>query len=230
MSAARFVAVVGPGGIGKTRVAIEACIRLMEKPGPRVSFVDFAPLSAGEFVASAVAAALAADDAGQVSPVEKIVQSLRQGRTLLVLDSCEHVLDDAAELSEELLRAVPDLSILATSREPLLVEGEVTVRLDGLGGPEGPSDPMALEEALAYPAVELFVERAVAGDDKLSFANSDARCWPRSADVSTAFRLPSNWRRRALPRWGFTGLGPSSRPIQHNFGGTPDRAYRGIAR
>ena len=181
LSAARFVAVVGPGGIGKTRVAIEVCVRLMEEHGPRICFVDFAPLSAGEFVASAVAAALAADDEAKSGPVERIVQSLRQGRTLLVLDSCEHVLDDAAELSEDLLRAVPDLSILATSREPLLVEGEVTVRLEGLGGPEGPSDPVALEEALAYPAVELFVERAAAGDDKLSFADSDV---PMLAEIS----------------------------------------------
>jgi len=174
LSARRFVSVVGPGGIGKTRVAIEACVRLIEEGYPRICFVDLAPLSSGEFVASAVATALLVDDVAKTVPIEKIVRALRRNRTLLVLDNCEHVLDAAAELSEGLLRAVPDLRILATSREPLLVDGEVTVRLAGLGGPEDHAGPITLQEALVFPAIQLFAERAAAGADKLSFDDSDA--------------------------------------------------------
>lgn len=174
LSARRFVSVVGPGGIGKTRVAIEACVRLIDEGRPRFCFVDLAPLSSGEFVPSAVATALLVDDEAKTAPIEKIVRALRRGRTLLALDNCEHVLDAVAALSEGLLRAAPDLRILATSREPLLVDGEVTVRLAGLGGPADRSGPITLQQALAFPAIQLFAERAAAGADKLSFADSDA--------------------------------------------------------
>ena len=120
--AGRFVSVVGPGGIGKTRVAIEACVRLIEEGHPRIRFVDLAPLSSGEFVASAVATALQVDDEAKYAPIETSVIALQRIRTLLVLDNCDHVLDAAAELSEKLLRAVADVRILATSCEPLLVD------------------------------------------------------------------------------------------------------------
>jgi predicted ATPase len=149
-------------------------VRLIEESYPRICFVDLAPLSSGEFVASAVASALLVDDEAETAPIEKIVRSLRRNHHLLVLDNCEHVLDAAAELSEGLLRAVPDLRILATSREPLLVDGEVTVRLAGLGGPEDHAGPITLREALVFPAIQLFAERATAGADKLSFDDSDA--------------------------------------------------------
>lgn len=175
----RFVSVVGPGGIGKTRVAIEACTQWIEacrqwvEDGePRICFVDLAPLSSGEFVASAVATTLLVGDEAKAVPMEKIVQAFRRSPCLLVLDNCEHVLDAAAELVEGLLRAVPHLRILATSREPLLVDGEVTVRLTGLGGPEDDKG-LTLKDALVFPAIQLFAERAAAGVDKLSFTDSD---------------------------------------------------------
>jgi predicted ATPase/DNA-binding winged helix-turn-helix (wHTH) protein len=173
LSTQRFVSVVGPGGIGKTRVVIEACTRLVEEGNPRICFVDLAPLSSGEFVASAVATTLQVGDEAKIAPMEKIVQALRQNPSLLVLDNCEHVLDAAAELAEGLLRAVPHLRILATSREPLLVDGEVTVRLAGLSGPEDDKG-LTLRDALAFPAVQLFAERAAAGVDKLAFSDADA--------------------------------------------------------
>ncbi len=174
LSARRFVSVVGPGGIGKTRVAIEACGRLIDEGHPRICFVDLAPLSSGEFVASAVASALLVNEEVQTAPLEKIVGALQRSRTLLALDNCEHVVDAVAALSEGLLRAAPDLRILATSREPLLVDGEVIVRLAGLGGPGDDAGPITLAQALAFPAIQLFAERAAAGVDKLSFKDSDA--------------------------------------------------------
>ena len=125
-------------------------------------------------MASAVATALQVDGEAKYAPVETSVTALQRSRTLLVLDNCEHVLDAAAELSEKLLRAVADVRILATSCEPLLVDGEVTIRLAGLGGPEDDSDPTTLQEALGFPAIQLFAERAGASSDKLSFNDADA--------------------------------------------------------
>ncbi|MGD0183648.1 MAG: winged helix-turn-helix domain-containing protein [Roseiarcus sp.] len=174
LSARRFVSVVGPGGIGKTRVAIEVCGRLIDEGDQRIHFVDLAPLASGEFVATAVASALTHDDEAQTSPFERIVRALRRSRAVLALDNCEHVLDTVATLSEGLLRAAPDLRILATSREPLLVDGEVIVRLAGLGGPGDEAGPLTLAQALAFPAIQLFAERAAAGVDNLSFKDSDA--------------------------------------------------------
>ena len=115
LSARRFVSVVGPGGIGKTRVAIEVCGRLIDEGDQRIHFVDLAPLASGEFVATAVASALTHDDEAQTSPFGRIVGALRRSRAVLALDNCEHVLDTVATLSEGLLRAAPDLRILATS-------------------------------------------------------------------------------------------------------------------
>ena len=174
LSARRVVSVVGPGGIGKTRVAIEACSRLIDESHLRICFVDLSPLSSGEFVASAVASALLINDESKTAPIEKIVLELQRSPILLALDNCEHVLDTVATLSEGLLRAAPDLRILATSREPLLVDGEVIVRLAGLGGPGDGAGPITLAQALVFPAIRLFAERAAAGVDKLSFKDSDA--------------------------------------------------------
>ena len=203
LSARRVVSVVGPGGIGKTRVAIEACSRLIDESHLRICFVDLSPLSSGEFVASAVASALLINDESKTAPIEKIVLELQRSPILLALDNCEHVLDTVATLSEGLLRAAPDLRILATSREPLLVDGEVIVRLAGLGGPGDGAGPITLAQALVFPAIRLFAERAAAGG--LSKTRTPLR-WSRYAGVSTAFRWRSNWRRRESPRWGSRAL------------------------
>ncbi|MCQ1574645.1 winged helix-turn-helix domain-containing protein [Neorhizobium galegae] len=169
----RLVTLVGPGGIGKTRVAIEVCWRLSEEAFADICFVDLAPLTSAEFLASAISATLEVNDAPGRTSLDKILHVLRDRKILLVLDNCEHVLDELAAMSEILLRALPHLRLLTTSREPLNIAGEVSVRLGGLDAPEDNGLPASLEEAMQFPAVELLVERALAGNSDLSFSDDD---------------------------------------------------------
>lgn len=169
----RCVSIVGPGGIGKTRVAIAAAWSVVDAGDRHVCFVDLAPVSAPEVVDTTVAATLRLDDAPDLTPRERIARMLRHQPALLILDNCEHVLDATARLVEDLLITVPNLTILATSREPLLVAGEATIRLAGLALPEADAPPPAsLAEARAFAAVELLIERAT-GADSVRFADAD---------------------------------------------------------
>jgi len=149
LASSPIVTVLGPGGVGKTSVAIEiARANLDEYPGG-VWLCEFAPIRNADGVAEIVAATLDGN-AGAMSGVDEMVGRLLGAPTLLILDNCEHVIDAVAELAEALSRRVPNLTILATSRESLDVTGEHVVRLDGLGFEGRTSD-----------AAELFVKRAV---------------------------------------------------------------------
>ncbi len=157
----RLVTLTGPGGAGKTRLAIEAAGRV----DGEVRFVELAGLADGTDVPQAVLSALGLRDAGLRAPAEpgrqptdRLVEALAERRLLLVLDNCEHVLVDAARLAARLLSACPALRVLATSREPLGLAGEALCPLSGLTLP--PLGASA-RDADDYAAVSLFVQRAV---------------------------------------------------------------------
>ncbi|MEV4014605.1 BTAD domain-containing putative transcriptional regulator [Nonomuraea angiospora] len=149
----RLVTLTGPGGTGKTRLAVEASGRV---PG-EVCFVDLSALSDGAQVAPAVAAALGLRESGP--PEDRLVAALADRPVLVILDNCEHVVAGAAGLAHRLLAACPALRILATSREALGITGEV---LFPVGQLAVPAPDAALAEALACPAVRLFADRAAA--------------------------------------------------------------------
>ncbi|WP_051724045.1 BTAD domain-containing putative transcriptional regulator [Micromonospora chokoriensis] len=156
----RLVTLIGPGGAGKTRLAIEAAGRL----DGEVCFVELAGLADGSDVPQAVLSALGLRDAGLRAPAEpgrrttdRLVEALADRRLLLVLDNCEHVVVDAARLAARLLSACPALRVLATSREPLGLAGEALCPLSGLALP--PLGASALD-ADDYAAVGLFTQRA----------------------------------------------------------------------
>ncbi|MFF0577594.1 BTAD domain-containing putative transcriptional regulator [Streptosporangium saharense] len=162
----RLVTIVGPGGTGKTRLAVEAARRA----GREVCFVDLSPLAdrAGAVtapqVAQAVLGALGLRETGLHSlsapdPVAHLTSALAGQETPLLLDNCEHVVEAAATLVRELLGACPGLSVLATSRESLGITGETLVPLAPLAVP--PQDAPS-ELAMACPAVRLFADRAAA--------------------------------------------------------------------
>jgi predicted ATPase/DNA-binding winged helix-turn-helix (wHTH) protein len=153
----RLLSIVGPGGIGKTSVAIAAedSVNTYEHG---VWLVDLAPLADARLVPSAVAQVLGFDIRSD-DPVPGLVGALRDRRLVLVFDNCEHVIEAAATLAVAILRGAAGVDILATSREPLRVEGENVQRLPPLSS-VFPSDHLGADEALAFPAVELFVERA----------------------------------------------------------------------
>ena len=141
-----------------TSVALAVAKALVDTYETGVWFVDLAPLADTRLVPSAVAQALGFEIRSD-DPVAGLVGALRDRRLLLVLDNCSHVIEAAAALAVAILRDTADVHILATSREPLRVETEHVQRLPPLSsGP--PSTPLDAAEALAFPGVELFVERA----------------------------------------------------------------------
>jgi predicted ATPase/DNA-binding winged helix-turn-helix (wHTH) protein len=150
----RLVTVVGPGGVGKTTVAIAAAQAFGADP---VWFVDLAPLAHDTLIPASVAAALGqsalSDDA-----LSGLKTYLRDKRALMVLDNCEHLVGACADVVAELLGAAPGLRILATSREPLRTAGEWVFRLSGLPTPADRDGGRAT--AMACAAVQLFVDRA----------------------------------------------------------------------
>ncbi|RAO55758.1 Transcriptional regulatory protein EmbR [Micromonospora saelicesensis] len=169
----RLVTLTGPGGAGKTRLAIEAAGRV----DGEVRFVELAGLADGSDVPQAVLSALGLRDAGLRAPAEsgwqttdRLVEALAERRLLLVLDNCEHVLVDAARLAARLLSACPALRVLATSREPLGLAGEALCPLSGLTVPPLGASVLDADE---YAAVGLFAQRAadVAPDFTVTPAN-----------------------------------------------------------
>jgi predicted ATPase len=167
--------ITGPGGIGKTTVAVAVAEKVSASYSASyedgVWFVGLAPLPDPELVASTLAAVLGISLPGH-NPVSGLTAWFRDKRALIVLDSCEHVVGAAAALAEEILRAAPRISILATSREPLRVEGEWLHRLASLALPPGSVD-LPPVEALRYPGVELFDDRAAAVVDGFTLGEGD---------------------------------------------------------
>lgn len=166
----RLTTIVGPGGVGKTTVAVCAAQRLAAQFADGVWFVDLAPLSNAGLVAGAVASAMGLTL--RDSSATPLIAGFLQGRrALLVLDNCEHVIAAVATLVEALHGSSAALRILATSREPLQAGGEWIYRLAPLGVP--PAGPMPARDAMAYPAVQLFAERAMASADALTWSDAD---------------------------------------------------------
>jgi predicted ATPase/DNA-binding winged helix-turn-helix (wHTH) protein len=168
----RCITLVGPGGIGKTSVALAVARHLAEEQAFDVVFVELAALTEAAQVAQALASALGIV-APALNPLATLCAYLHdKQRLLLVLDNCEHLVGAAAELAEQVLRGAPGVHLLATSREALRIQGEWVQRLSSLRLPP-PSLPAKAEEALAYAAVQLFVERAAAAVDGFVLRDAD---------------------------------------------------------
>ena len=159
----RLVTIVGPGGIGKTTVAVALAERIARRQPNGAVFVDLAPIGDPSLAAAALAAAIGVPLPTQDAwPVLRAALAARD--LLVVLDNCEHVIAAAAQLAERVLGAAPGVRILATSREPLDAESEAVYRLAALALPPPLREPTVVD-ALAFPALRLFVERATASAD-----------------------------------------------------------------
>ncbi len=164
LDTARLSTVVGPGGVGKTRLAVEAVSR--RDDSARAWFVSLAEVRAPDGIAEAVLGALGARDVRALAPTERSPDPLDGAAALLggepaivVVDNCEHLVEAAADLVDRLLRRLPALTIVATSREPLGLTGET---LCPLGPLELPAAAGPLTEAAGSEAVRLFLDRAAA--------------------------------------------------------------------
>ncbi|HEY2037070.1 MAG TPA: winged helix-turn-helix domain-containing protein [Steroidobacteraceae bacterium] len=168
----RLVSLVGTGGIGKTRLGLEAARATLEDFPDGVWLAELAPLTDPDLVASAMNTALGLQSGAGRWTSERLAAALRGRRLLLVLDNCEHLIGAAAREAETLLRAVPGACILATSQEPLGLDGECTYRLRPL---EFPTEERAeLAAALRHDAVRLFVARARAAAPHFNLSERNA--------------------------------------------------------
>jgi predicted ATPase/DNA-binding winged helix-turn-helix (wHTH) protein len=171
--ARRFVTVVGPGGVGKTTTVLSAAHAFLDEFLGAVCLVELSPVDSPQFLASAITSAFRRPVRAQ-DPIPELATHLRGKRVLLVLDSCEHLIAEAARVAERLFREAPDLYVLATSREALRVEGEHIYLLPPLVSP--PEDEkLTAAEALAYPAVQLFVNRIESAGFSNGLVDEDAR-------------------------------------------------------
>jgi predicted ATPase/DNA-binding winged helix-turn-helix (wHTH) protein len=169
----RFVSIVGPGGIGKTTVAVSVAHKLHTGFAGAVFFVDLSLLANPKLVPEAVASTLGFTGQGH-DPLGSLLAFVSEKKVLLILDNCEHVIDTAAALAECVVSQAPQAHVLATSREALRVEGEHVHLLHLLAGPPE-DDSLTATQASAYPAVELFMERAAASGYGSALTDVDAR-------------------------------------------------------
>jgi predicted ATPase/DNA-binding CsgD family transcriptional regulator len=166
----RLVTLTGPGGVGKTRLALRVAAELGEDFADGVAFADLTPIAEPALVASAVARALGVREAGDRPLADRLLDALRDREVLLLLDNFERVVE-AAPVVGDLLAACPRLKVLATSREPLRLSAERVVAVAPLALPEG----SRADEAVAdTDAVRLFVERAQAARADFALTDADA--------------------------------------------------------
>ncbi|MFM2077484.1 MAG: hypothetical protein RJA49_1374, partial [Actinomycetota bacterium] len=157
----RLVTLVGPGGVGKTRLAMRVAADAWDLHGGEVYVVELAPVQDALSTVASVATAIDVQQRQHLSLEESLVEFLRGRRALLVLDNCEHVRTAVARLAERLLLACPDLRVLTTSREILGLAPEHVWRVEPL---PIAGESVLIDEVAAVPAVRLFVERATASN------------------------------------------------------------------
>src|SRR5256712_715064 len=226
LTTARLVSLVGPGGVGKTRLALRIAADLGRGFAEGAWLVELAEIRDGALVTNAVLAALDLRDQTAMKPLQILLSDLQDRQLLLLLDNCEHLLGDVAPLVAELLRAAPKLTVISTSREPLQVPGEQVIPIPPLQvPPEDGTEP--LDRLRQNEAVTLFGERAAAASGTFELTDSNqavvvALCrrldgLPLALELAAArtrvlsveqildrltdrFALPTGGGRAALPR------------------------------
>jgi predicted ATPase/transcriptional regulator with XRE-family HTH domain len=226
LAGARLLTLTGVGGCGKTRLALEVARAVVPSYPDGVWLVELGPLADPRLVPQRVGAVVGVRETPDQSLTTALATALASRRLLLVLDNCEHLLQACAVLVDALLCACPDLHILATSREPIGIGGEVAWRIPSLSMPD-PEQPASVAAVQQSPAVQLFVERASAARPAFRLTDRNAAavaqiCWrldgiplalelaatrlealspgQLAARLDQRFRLLTGGSRAALPR------------------------------
>ncbi|MBO9708046.1 MAG: helix-turn-helix transcriptional regulator [Caulobacter sp.] len=200
----RLLTLVGPGGMGKTTLALALAERQTEVRRDGARFVDLAGITDPVHVPAAIARVVGVS-VGSADVVTSLVSHLLDRDVLIVLDNCEHVIEAAAATAEALISKTRDLRILATSREPLRAEGERVHRVSGLEtAPTGLT--ISAFEALSYPAIELFVERAKALVDDFELHDAEAQAVARICHQLDGVPLAIELAASRIDQLGLRGL------------------------
>ena len=172
LSEARLLTLTGPGGTGKTRLSLEAGRALQDTFEHGVWLTELAPLSEGELIPATVAALFGLIEQPGRPALDTLIDYLRGKRLLLILDNCEHLVVDCAELAAALLPVAPGVTILASSREGLGTPGETTFHIPAMGVPD--RDVVDRDSLAQYEAVQLFVARAQAVQSSFALTKVNA--------------------------------------------------------
>jgi predicted ATPase/class 3 adenylate cyclase/Flp pilus assembly protein TadD len=173
LAGSRLVTVIGSGGIGKTRAALQVAADVLDEMPDGAWFVDLAPLKDSSTIPSAIATALGLRESADRPPLETVLDHAAQRKLLVVLDNCEHVIADAARYADTLLRGCAGLKIVATSREALNIGGEQVYVMPSLSVPARGA-PLTAEDARRYGAIVLFENRAAASDSRFQLTDENA--------------------------------------------------------
>ncbi|MEO7039352.1 MAG: adenylate/guanylate cyclase domain-containing protein, partial [Candidatus Elarobacter sp.] len=168
-----LVTLVGTGGVGKTRTSLQVAANQLDGSGDGVWFIELAALRDPALVAGTIASALGVTAQQDRPVVDTLLSYLQRKRLLLVLDNCEHLVDEVARIAAAILRGCPEVRLVATSREALRIDGERVYRMPSLAAPPEPA-PLSSAEALRYGAVALFAERAAASDTQVRLTDENA--------------------------------------------------------
>ncbi|MGD0061867.1 MAG: LuxR C-terminal-related transcriptional regulator [Streptosporangiaceae bacterium] len=173
----RLVTIAGPGGIGKSRLALQAAADVLDGTGDGVWLVELAPVAEPELVTRTAAAALRVSEAPGRPMVDTLIDAIGERDLLLILDNAEQVLGAVAELADAVIRSCPRVCLLVTSREPLGISGEHVFRVPGLAVP--PADLATPDRLAAFESVQLFAEHAAL--HRRGFILDDASAAPVAA-------------------------------------------------
>jgi len=174
LTTARLVTLTGMGGYGKTRLALQVAATLMDHYPDGVWLVELAAVTDPALVPQTIAAVLDVVEQVCCSPIETLIDFFGDKQLLLILDNCEHVIEPSAQTAEALLRACPQLVILATSREALTIAGEFIFPVQPFALPECDTPP-SLDEMWQSDAVRLFMDRAMAVQPHFTLTDQNAR-------------------------------------------------------